>query len=108
VTPGGWRCPKRVGFLFPHVCERSTPEGCLDCDNGRVADPYRSRTDRRGYSDDYDYDSFSSDEPCSRSDTLAFGGGDSGGGGASMDFTEADGANLENTGEAFEDDLSAS
>lgn len=95
MNPAGWRCPKRVGFLFPHPCERATPVGCPDCDNGSVADPYGSRTDRRGYSD---YDS-------------GDGWDDTSGGyssGASMDFSEADGASLVNPEEAFEDDLSAS
>jgi hypothetical protein len=108
MIPGGWRCNKRVGFLFPHLCERSSPEGCPDCDNGRVMDPYRSRTDRLSYSTDYDTDAFSFSELHSASHVPAFGGGDSGGGGASMDFSEADGATLENSDEAFEDDSSAS
>jgi hypothetical protein len=80
-----------------------TPVGCPDCNNGLVQDPYRSRTDRGGYSDDYDTDSFTGDESAP-----VFGGGASGGGGASMDFTEADGASLVNPEESFEDDLSAS
>jgi hypothetical protein len=108
VTPAGWRCTKRVGFLFPHPCERPTPEGCPDCGNGSIRDPWTSRTDRRGYADDYYLYNVSSDEPGSVSEAPVFGGGDSGGGGASMDFSEADGAELTNSGEAFEDDLSAS
>jgi hypothetical protein len=126
VTPA-WRCTKRVGFLFPHPCERLTPDGCPDCSNGSIADPWASRTDRRGYTDDYyvfdDFGSDSSSGASATSDTPVFGGGDSGGGGASMDysdadvtqadvtaadFTEADGATLVSSGEAFEDDLSAS
>ena len=68
-------------------------------------------------------------QPGAVSEAAVFGGGDSGGGGASLDysddagvsqpdaaqtdvtpadFTEADGACLVNSGEAFEDDLSAS
>lgn len=109
MTPGGWRCTRRVGFLFPHPCERSTPEGCRDCANGSIADPWASRTDRRGYANDYYvFDDVGSDEPGGFSDAPIFGGGDSAGGGASMDFSEADGAELTNSGEAFEDDLSAS
>jgi hypothetical protein len=107
VIPGGWRCPKRIGFLFPHPCERLTPAGCPDCDNGRVEDPYRSRSDRQGYPDD-DFDNYTSDETGGASGPPVFGGGDSGGGGASVDFTEADGASLVNADDAFEDDLSAS
>jgi hypothetical protein len=115
VTPTGWRCTKRIGFLFPHPCERLTPDGCPDCRNGSVTDPWASRTDRRGYTDDYFvFDDLSSDSSSSASDAPIFGGGDSGGGGATSDFdtaddfTEADGASLSNSGEAFEDDLSAS
>ena len=100
MIPGGWRCRRRVGFLFPHLCDRPTPVGCPDCDNGRVQDPYSSRTDRRDYSDDY--------EIGGASNIPAFGGGDSGGGGASMDFSEADGASLVDSNESFEDDASAS
>ena len=85
-----------------------TPEGCPDCSNGSIADPWASRRDRRGYTDDYYFDDVSSDQPTIVSEALVFGGGDSGGGGASMDFSEADGAELTNSGEAFEDDLSAS
>ena len=118
MTPAGWRCTKRFGFLFPHPCERSTPEGCPDCGNGSIRDPWASRTDRRGYTDDYYIFYGSSDLPGGVSETPVFGGGDSGGGGASSDFsssdvtaadfTEADGAELTNSGEAFEDDLSSS
>jgi hypothetical protein len=121
VTPAvGWRCTKRVGFLFPHPCERSTPAGCPDCSNGSIADPWASRTDRRGYADDYFFFDDSSGHSGGTSETPVFGGGDSGGGGATSDFssadadvtaadfTEADGASLSNSGEAFEDDLSAS
>jgi len=73
--------------------------------------------------DYYAFDDTSSDQPGAVSEAPVFGGGDSGGGGASMDysdagisqsditpadFTEADGASLGNSGEVFEDDLSAS
>jgi hypothetical protein len=102
MTPPGWKCNKRVGFLFPHPCERQTPVGCPDCRNGQVDDPYRFR-DRYGYSDDFDvYEGGEAAMP------FAFGGGDSGGGGASDDFTEADGESLLKPDDGFEDDLSAS
>ena len=108
MTPTGWRCPKRIGFLFPHPCERLTPVGCTDCNSGMVGDPYRSRSDRTGYMDT-DYDDYSSDETAGLAAApVAFGGGDSGGGGASSDFTEADGESLVNDDRDFEDDLSAS
>ena len=102
-------CPKRVGFLFPRPCERSTPVGCPDCNNGSVDDPYRRRP-RGGYSDDFDTYDPSETDGWTPDDTPrpSFGGGDSGGAGASMDFTEADGASLVNSDRDFEDDLSAS
>ena len=57
MNPTGWRCPKRIGFLFPHPCERLSPIDCPDCNNGSIDDPFRRRS-RSGYSDDYDdYDS---------------------------------------------------
>jgi len=80
MTPG-WKCPRRVGFLFPHECFRTTPVGCPDCNNGQVQDPFVSRSDRYGYPD---YDIFP------------------------MDFTEADGADLVATSEEFESDMSGS
>ena len=83
MTPPNWLCPRRVGFLFPHPCERTSPIGCPDCQNGQIADPYRQRTDRYGYTDYDDY------------------------GGAS-DFTEADGETLVKRRPTFEDDMSAS
>jgi hypothetical protein len=107
MIPGVWKCPKRVGFLFPHPCERPSSIGCPDCNDGRVDDPYRNRSDRSGYVGD-DFDSYSSNETSGWSNTPVYGGGDSGGAGASMDFTEADGASLSNASEGFEDDLSAS
>jgi hypothetical protein len=122
VTPAlGWRCAKRVGFLFPHPCERLAPDGCPDCSNGSIADPWASRTDRRGYTDDYVvFNDFSSDSSGGASVAPTFGGGDSGGGGATSDFSspdvtpadfsEADGAELTNSNSdaSFEDDSSAS
>ena len=104
IPPGPWTCPRRIGFLFPHACERLSPAGCPDCNNGSINDPYRERSDRGGYMND-DFDDYSSSET---SGWPAFGGGDSGGAGASMDFTEADGASLTNPDRDFEDDLSAS
>lgn len=94
MIPPGWRCAKRIGFLFPHPCERATPEGCPHCDGGRIADPYRSRTDRYGYSD------FDSDDDWDSSGGLTAG--------SAMNFTEADGSALVGPDESFEDDFSAS
>jgi len=111
MIPSFFKCPRRVGFLFPHQCERLTPVGCPDCNNGNVEDPYSSRSDRQGYDRD-NYDNYSSSETkgwSSESDGVpAFGGGDSGGAGASMEFTEADGDSLTSSDGSFEDDLSAS
>ena len=53
MTPG-WKCDKRIGYLFPHPCNRLTPVGCPDCQNGQVTDPYIRRTDRYYYSSGYD------------------------------------------------------
>jgi hypothetical protein len=88
MTPSGWICPLRVGFLFPHPCERSTPVGCPDCQNGQFTDPYKYGSDRYGYTD---YDDYSADWS-----------------GPAADFTEADGERLVNPHERFEDDFSAS
>ncbi|HEY3744073.1 MAG TPA: hypothetical protein VGL53_29715 [Bryobacteraceae bacterium] len=112
MIPGPWKCPKRVGFLFPRPCERPTPIGCPDCNNGTIDDPYRRRT-RSGYSDNDDFDGYDSSEiggwDDSDSTAPAFAGGDSGGAGASMDFSEADGESLGGSdSKDFEDDLSAS
>jgi uncharacterized membrane protein YgcG len=102
-----WRCSKQVGFLFPHRCERISPVNCPDCQNGQVNDPYRTRTDRYGY--DNDFDSYGAAETTGAAvGAFAFGGGDSGGGGASADFTEADGETLIKDDGGFEDDLSGS
>lgn len=93
MTPPGWKCTRRVGFLFPHQCGRSTPVGCPHCQNGQIDDPYARRLDRGGYIGYDDYD-----------DTLLGGALV----GRSMDFTEGDGENLVKPGEEFEDDLTES
>jgi len=106
--PPDWKCPRRVGFLFPHACRRTTPVDCPDCQNGQIEDPYAARRDRYTYSrydyyaDDYFFWYGSS-----------FGGGaqqvDLGGAGAaSADFTEADGADLVTPGDEFEHDMTES
>lgn len=81
MNPPGWSCPRRVGFLFPHACERLTPVGCADCNGGQVADPYAGRN-RYGYDD---YDNYTG-----------------------YNFTEADGATLIRRSSAYEDDFTAS
>ncbi len=43
------KCAHKVGFLFKRPCDRTTTEGCRDCQNGQI-DPGRSR-----YQDDYAY-----------------------------------------------------
>jgi len=88
MIPEGWKCPRRIGFLFPHPCERLTPVGCPDCQNGMIDDPYRMRTDRFGYDDYDDY-----------SGAAAAG---------AFDFTEADGADLVKPGQEFEEDMTES
>jgi hypothetical protein len=97
VTPPGWKCPKRIGFLFPHPCSRLTPEGCQDCQNGQVADPYIRRTDRYYYSN-YDYydDSLTGYALGAIADHL------------DHRFTEADGESLVMPQDTYEDDLSGS
>ncbi|SPF45843.1 hypothetical protein SBA4_3430005 [Candidatus Sulfopaludibacter sp. SbA4] len=99
--PPDWKCPLRVGFLFPHACLRTTPVGCPDCQSGQIADPY-AVCGRYGYSrydyygDDYFFD---------------YGpeyGIDMGTPGAPMDFTEADGADMVQTGDQFENDMTES
>ena len=94
--PPDWKCPRRVGFLFPHACRRTTPIGCPDCQNGQIADPYAMRRDRWGY-DRYDY--YDDD------DFFALGAIYH-----AIDFTEADGADLVqgDTGEPFENDMTES
>jgi hypothetical protein len=94
-----WQCPRRVGFLFPHPCTRTTAVGCPDCQNGQIDDPYRSRS-RYGFGDDYDYDYYDDS-------MLGFAAADI----ASQDpnFTEADGESLVTPDDdGFEDDLTAS
>ena len=78
-TPPGGKCTRRVGFLFPHPCLRTTTEGCPDCRNGQIDDPY-------GMRDRYDYSSYDD-----YGDDL-------------MDFTEADGADLVKPDDEFETD----
>ena len=109
MMPPIWNCPRQIGFLFPHPCERLTPVGCPDCRDGAILNPYTQRNDRDGYSSRYDsYSSSDYSSPSSASFTGdAFGGGDSGGAGASSDFTEADGESLTQEGD-FENDASAS
>ena len=100
--PPDWKCPRRVGFLFPHACRRTTPVGCPDCQNGQIEDPYGMRRDRYGYSryeyfgDDYilDFGPYG----------IAAGAPDA----ASMDFTEADGADLVKPDGDFENDMTES
>jgi len=90
MTPE-WKCDRRVGFLFPHACQRTTPVGCPDCQNGQIEDPYRSRRDRYYY-DNYDY----YDPGFFYLSTGA------------TDFTEADGADLVQPDDSYETDTSAS
>jgi len=119
--PPLWRCLRRIGFLFPHPCVRTTPIGCPHCRGGEIEDPFRERSDRHLYSDDYD--TYSPHELSSGSEAAfaGFGGGDAGGGGASSDFgsgdfgsadfTEADGESFDDSSDSggdFENDLSAS
>jgi hypothetical protein len=96
MTPPGWKCPKRIGFLFPHPCTRLTPEGCQDCQNGQIADPYIRRTDRYYYSN-YDY----YDDSLTGYALEALAGHHS-------HFTEADGESMVSPQDTYEDDLSGS
>jgi len=99
--PPDWKCPRRVGFLFPHACLRATPLGCPDCQNGQIEDPYAMRSDRFGYSrfdyytDDYFLDLGSVYDP-GVPDT------------APIDFSEADGTDLVTPGNEFETDMTES
>jgi hypothetical protein len=86
-----------VGFLFPHPCERQTPEGCPDCQNGQIADPYGQRVDRYTYTDYDDY-----------GDNALAAYGTAGAITQFDDFTEADGETLIKPRDMFEDDMSAS
>jgi hypothetical protein len=96
MMPPLWKCPRRVGFLFPHPCTRTTSVGCPDCQNGQIDDPYRGRN-RYYYGNDYDY----YDESLTG---YALGAAE-----GNPNFTEADGESLvaDDAG-GFEDDLSAS
>jgi hypothetical protein len=113
MPPGlpGWICPRRVGFLFPHDCHRTTPVGCPDCQNGQIDDPYGAHRDREGYSryDDYDssYFSYRAYENSSGSspDPSADLGPEPD---SSNDFTEADGSDLVQTDDQFENDMTES
>ncbi|MBV8821097.1 MAG: hypothetical protein JO022_22255 [Acidobacteriaceae bacterium] len=89
MIPPGWVCSQRVGYLFPHPCERSTPVGCPDCQGGQLTDPYRYRHDRYEYSKDYD--DYAGDWS-----------------GVDIDFTDSDGERLVTPRETYEDDFSAS
>ena len=102
AAPTGWKCPKRTGFLFPHPCTRLTPEGCPDCQNGQLDDPYVRRP--RYYYNDYDtYD-----------DSLTFFALESlmhhhtGSEPMAADFTEADGESMVIPDDTYENDLSGS
>jgi hypothetical protein len=90
----GWTCPRRVGFLFPHPCDRMTPENCPDCHNGQIADPYRSRLDRGVYTGYDDY------EPSYAGRVTGTAAG--------IAFTQADGEKLVKPRNRFEDDLTGS
>jgi hypothetical protein len=92
VNPSGWKCPRRVGFLFPHECDRLTPDGCPDCNGGQLSDPFAQRTDRYGYTD---YDNYRGVGPAG----LAH---------HPDDFTEADGESLVRRRRRYEDDMTAS
>jgi len=99
--PPGWKCPRRIGFLFPHACHRLTPEGCPDCQNGQMADPYIQRRDRYYYSS---YDSYDDSLINIASIELSPESSQT----ADVAFTEADGESLVTPDEQFETDLSAS
>ena len=126
-VPPGWKCPRRVGFLFPHACDRATPVGCPDCQNGQFEDPYGGYN-RYGYStwDDYDDSYYGYYGHYYSFGHSGYSGGQSDAGDADYDisqgaatdlpaeadFTEADGTDLV-TGEdpedaQFEDDAAGS
>ncbi len=46
------KCAHKVGFLFKRQCDRTTPEGCRNCQNGQT-DPSHSLYNR--YDNDYAY-----------------------------------------------------
>lgn len=105
-VPPGWTCPRRVGFLFPHDCLRTTPVGCPDCQNGQIDDPYGSRSDRYGYDL---FDSYSSNYFLMRAFSAGIASTESdSSAAASADFTEADGADLVQPGDQFENDMTES
>lgn len=94
MMPPLWTCTRRVGFLFPHPCTRTTAVGCPDCQNGQIDDPFSRRTDRYTYLDYDDYDD----------SIIGYVGGSE-----PANFTEADGESLVTPDDGgFEDDLSAS
>lgn len=100
MMPPLWQCSRRVGFLFPHPCTRTTSVGCPDCQNGQIDDPYTRRLDRYTYTDYDDYD-----------DSLIGYALESGADRLDPNFTEADGESLVTPDDGpggFEDDLSAS
>ena len=94
MNPTDWKCPRSIGFLFPHECDRLSPVGCPDCNNGQVGDPFRQRTDRYGYDDYNDYSGVG---------MAGFALGS-----AQHNFTEADGEALVRPRKRFEEDMSAS
>ncbi len=99
--PPDWKCPRRVGFLFPHACRRTTPVGCPDCQNGQFEDPYGMRRDRFGYSR---YDYYADDYFFDLGPSYIAGAPDV----VPADFTEADGADLVTPGDEFERDMTES
>lgn len=104
--PPPFKCTRRVGFLFPHLCTRTTPIGCPDCNNGQIDDPYLMR-DRSYYSAYDDYGGYGTDYSTSPGAPMI----ESGETGSDMDFTEADGADMVGGGGAgddFEDDMTGS
>ena len=117
IPPGlpGWKCPRRVGFLFAHDCHRMTPVDCPDCQNGQIDDPFGERRDRHGYTryDSYDdgyymgygrhsWSSSSSSDTVSEASSVdsSF---DSGFDSTGDDFTEADGGDLVQTDDSSDD-----
>jgi len=119
-VPPGWKCPRRVGFLFPHPCERLSPIGCPDCQNGQLDDPYLSYQ-RYSYSRwDYYDDSYYSDYGYHSSSYPDEGYAISQGVASDVtvdaptdvvpaDFTEADGADMvQPDDDGFEDSMTES
>jgi hypothetical protein len=89
-------CPRRVGFLFPHPCDRLSSEGCPDCRNGILEDPYTHRRDRGDYADFNDYSgrNWVGATHLARSEQSS-----------NFDFTEADGEDLVKPRRRFQDDM---